>query len=112
MAYVYIVECEDGTLYTGITKDIKKRMKTHLEGGPSGAKYTKSHKVRSVAALWTVEDYNAAAKLEYAIKKRLTRAQKLELIANPETLCDVFPDLSEFGFEYQHGADLEKIILD
>lgn len=111
MAYIYIVRCDDGTLYTGITKDISKRMKNHAEGtGPSHAKYMRFHKPVELAALWQTEEYKVAARLEYAIKKKLTRQQKLELIAKPEGVGEVFSHLSEFEFSVVKGVILEDII--
>ncbi len=111
MAYVYIVRCDDDTLYTGITKDIAKRMNNHVNGrGPSHAKYMRSHKPVELAALWQTEDYKVAARLEYAIKKKLTRQQKLELINKPECIGEVFEHLSEFEFSPVKGVKLEDII--
>lgn len=75
--YVYIVKCNDDTLYTGITNDVNKRVKKHNAG--RGAKYTK---VRlPVVLVWTllVGTKSEAAKLEYQIKQ-LTRLEKLALI--------------------------------
>ena len=75
--FVYIVECSDGTLYTGISTDVSKRVSTHNLG--KGAKYTKTR--LPVALKWVSEAYDRsdASKLEYKTKK-LTRKQKLELI--------------------------------
>ena len=99
MAYIYIVRCDDGSLYTGITKTIEKRLRNHAEGkGPSHAKYMRGHKPIELAALWETEEYNVAAKLEYAIKKKMTRAMKIELIQNPERVHDFFPHLEEYDF--------------
>jgi putative endonuclease len=74
--FVYIVECSDGTLYTGIAVDVQARIKIHNAG--LGAKYTKPR--RPVTLLYTEEHSNQseATKREYAIKK-LSRRQKLEL---------------------------------
>lgn len=111
MAYIYIVRCDDDSLYTGITKDIEKRMNNHAHGGgPSHAKYMRSHKPVELAALWQTEDYKTAARLEYAIKKKLTRQQKLALIANPEKVGEVFGHLSEYEFVLVKGIKLEDII--
>lgn len=110
MAYIYIVECEDTSLYTGITKDICKRMKTHTSGKGAAARYTKSHKIKRLAALWYHEDYRGAARLEYAIKKKLTRAEKLRLIENPNLLNDLLPDLAEYGFEYMSNVSLQNCL--
>ena len=78
MSYVYMLKCLDDSIYTGICRDLKKRIQLHKEG--KGAKYTKSHGVKELCAAWTCEDYNDARKLEYAIKHKLTRNQKLMLI--------------------------------
>ena len=77
MWYVYILECSDGTLYTGITTDVNKRILTHNKG--KGAKYTKTRLPVHLKALFEVEDRSSASKEEYRIKQ-LTRAQKIELI--------------------------------
>lgn len=76
MHYIYIVECCDGTYYTGYTNDIKKRIKAHNEG--KGAKYTSGR--RPVMLRYT-EEYKTkseALKREYAIKQ-LTRLEKQKL---------------------------------
>jgi len=74
---VYILECRDGSLYTGITNDIEKRLQAHNDGtaarftrgrGPVSLRYTEPHPDRS-----------AASKREVAIKK-LSRTEKLLLI--------------------------------
>lgn len=76
--FVYILECNDGTLYTGITKDITKRLDEHNTSA-KGAKYTKAR--RPVKLLYEEPSLNrsTASKREYAIKK-LTRLKKLQLI--------------------------------
>ena len=77
MWYVYIVECSDNTLYTGITTDLDKRLKTHNNG--KGAKYTKTRLPVVLKASFESEDRSTASKEEYRIKQ-LTRKEKLELI--------------------------------
>ena len=76
--YVYVVECADGSLYTGITTDVERRLLEHNYSFKS-AKYTRSR--RPVRMVWTkeVENRSEASKEEYRIK-RLTRKKKLELI--------------------------------
>jgi len=76
MHYVYIVQCSDGTLYTGWTTDLDKRIKAHNE--KKGAKYTKS---RTPVTLFYYEEYETkseALKREAAIKK-LPRSSKTML---------------------------------
>jgi putative endonuclease len=76
MWYVYIIECSDGTLYTGITTDVNKRIETHNKG--KGAKYTKTRLPVVLRATFDGFDKSTAAKEEYRIKQ-LTRKEKLDL---------------------------------
>lgn len=77
--FVYILRCSDGSLYTGWTNDIPRRVAAHNAG--AGAKYTKSR--RPVVPVYSEElpSKPDALRREAEIKK-LTRAQKLELIAS------------------------------
>lgn len=97
MAYLYIVECEGNTLYTGITTNIEKRMRDHKERRPNCAKYTRAHPVKRLRALWETERYDDARKAEYAVKQ-LTRKQKEALIAAPEKLTELCPKLAGLEF--------------
>ncbi|WP_303790784.1 GIY-YIG nuclease family protein [Ruminococcus flavefaciens] len=81
MYYVYIIKCEGGMLYTGITSDIDRRLDEHFGQTTRCAKYTRSHKALSLEALWSCGDRSLASKLEYRIKQ-LTKARKLRLIAD------------------------------
>lgn len=81
--YVYMVRCEDGSLYTGITTDVVRRMREHLSGGPLGARYTRTHRPEGLAAVWETVGRVAASRLEYRIK-RLPAVQKLVLASRPE----------------------------
>ena len=78
MNYTYIVECADGTLYTGWTTNVQKRVKAHNEE-KSGAKYTKAKRPVKLVYYEGYETKEEAMRREYAIKL-LTRKQKLELI--------------------------------
>lgn len=78
MNYTYIVECADGTLYTGWTTNVQKRVKAHNEE-KSGAKYTKAKRPVKLIYYEGYETKEEAMRREYAIKQ-LTRKQKLELI--------------------------------
>lgn len=79
--YVYILECSDGTLYTGYTTNLTKRLAVHNSG--RGAKYTKVRRpVRQVYAE-QLADKSSALKREYAIKQ-LTRCQKIRLVKEGE----------------------------
>ena len=79
MAYsVYILQCSDKTLYTGIALDVRKRVKEHNES-PRSAKYTRSRRPVTLRYQERAKDRGAALRREAAIK-RLTRAAKLALI--------------------------------
>lgn len=96
VAYIYIIECEDGSLYTGIAKDIRKRMKQHVN--TTASKYTRSKKIRELRCLWKCDSYSDAAKLEYAIKS-LTREKKLTLIQDGDKVREFFPKLEDVCYE-------------
>ncbi len=77
MYEVYILECADGTLYTGIARDAEHRMAVHNRG--RGAKYTRSRLPVRLCYREEQPDKSAALRREYAIKQ-LTREEKLRLI--------------------------------
>ncbi|GFI37872.1 GIY-YIG nuclease family protein [Lachnospiraceae bacterium 50-23] len=77
MNYTYILKCHDGTLYTGWTNDIEKRIKAHNEG--RGAKYTKCRRPVELVYYEEFETKEEAMKREYAIK-HLRRREKEKLI--------------------------------
>lgn len=81
---VYIVVCADGTLYTGITNDLRRRLDEHNQG-PVGAKYTRSRRPVRLVYCEEVIDRSAAAKREYAIKQ-LPLAAKTALVASREAV--------------------------
>ena len=76
--FVYILECSDGTLYTGITKDIEKRLDEH-NNSTKGAKYTKARRPVKLVYSEDSDDRSSASKREYALKQ-LTREEKIRLI--------------------------------
>lgn len=77
MNYTYIVECSDGTFYTGWTNNLEKRLKAHNSG--QGAKYTKSRRPVKLVYMEEFETKEEAMSREYAIK-RLSRKQKMTLL--------------------------------
>lgn len=79
--YTYILECSDGSLYTGWTNDMDERLKAHNDG--RGAKYTKSRRPVKLVYLEESETKSEAMSREAKIKK-LSRKEKLELIKNKE----------------------------
>ena len=74
--YTYVLKCSDGSLYTGWTNDIKKRLKAHNEG--RGAKYTRGRTPAELVYLEEFDTKEAAMRREAAIK-RMSRAEKLKL---------------------------------
>ena len=75
--YVYIIRCNDGTLYTGVAKDVDKRFKEHTKG--RGARYTRAHHPKEIVYTEKLSGKGRALKREYEIKQ-LPREKKLELI--------------------------------
>lgn len=89
MYYIYMLRCEDNSIYTGITTNIEHRMKEHFSK-VNCAKYTYVHTAQKLEAVWQTETRVLASKLEYRIKK-LTKAKKEELINEnnlEELLCE------------------------
>lgn len=76
--FIYILECNDKSLYTGITTDIQKRLDEH-NISDKGAKYTKARRPVKLLYSENSENRSTASKREYEIKK-LSRQKKLELI--------------------------------
>lgn len=77
MNYTYILRCADGTLYTGWTNHLEKRIQAHNQG--KGAKYTKAKGPVSLVYYETFHMKEEAMRREYEIKQ-LTRREKLALI--------------------------------
>jgi len=72
--FVYLVECQDGSLYTGIAVDVDKRYAQHVAG--KGARYTRSHPPRRLLARFEHPDRSSALKAEYAIKQLPAEAKR------------------------------------
>jgi putative endonuclease len=77
---VYILQCADDTLYTGITNDLEKRLQQHNGELKNGAKYTRSRQPVSLVYSEASSSRSEASKREHAIKS-LNRSQKQALIA-------------------------------
>lgn len=78
MNYTYILKCKDGSLYTGWTNNLEKRIKDHNAG--KGAKYTKSRRPVELVYYETFDTKEEAMKREYAVKQ-LSRTKKIQLIS-------------------------------
>ena len=77
MNYTYILRCKDGTLYTGWTNQLEKRIRDHNEG--VGAKYTRARRPVELVYYERFETKEEAMKREYAIK-RLSKNEKEKII--------------------------------
>lgn len=89
MYFIYILRCEGGSLYTGITTDLSRRLEEHSGIQGKGAKFTRSHRVEALEALWSAADRSLASKLEWRIKQ-LSRQQKLALIGDNGHFSEFF----------------------
>lgn len=80
--YLYVVRCADGSLYTGVTTDLNRRLHEH-NFTKRGAKYTRSR--RPVKMMWSkkYQDRSSAQSAEYNFKKLLHK-QKLEIITQDD----------------------------
>ena len=77
-AWVYVLSCADGSLYTGWTVDVDRRLAAHQAG--TASRYTRSRRPVALAASWSLPGRSAAMREEARIK-RLPRAEKLRLLA-------------------------------
>ncbi|MDD9150679.1 MULTISPECIES: GIY-YIG nuclease family protein [unclassified Sporolactobacillus] len=88
---VYILECTDGSLYTGYAADVRKRFALHCSG--KGAKYTRSHKPLRIVYEEQLPDKSSALRREWTIK-HLTKREKETLIqrSGADVGAKEFPD--------------------
>lgn len=79
MWFIYILRCADDTLYTGIAKDVARRVAEHNDSRRLAARYTRSRRPVELVYQESAKTRSAASRREYAIK-RMTRRQKLSLV--------------------------------
>ncbi len=79
--FIYILECKDGTWYTGYTTDVERRLKMHEQG--KGAKYTRGRGPFSLVYQKAYQTKTEALRAEYDLKQ-LKRKQKEEFVARKE----------------------------
>ncbi|WP_293778969.1 GIY-YIG nuclease family protein [uncultured Oxalicibacterium sp.] len=72
--YLYMLECCDGSIYTGIARDVQARFAQHRCG--KGARYTRSHPPRRLLATVTYPDRGTALRAEYAMKRLSAREKR------------------------------------
>ena len=77
--YLYLVQCHDSSIYTGITTDIERRFEEHCSGGKKAARYLRGKGPLKLVFQEKVGDKGSALKLEYRVKQ-LPRPKKLALI--------------------------------
>ncbi|WP_275098588.1 GIY-YIG nuclease family protein [Sedimenticola hydrogenitrophicus] len=77
--FIYILRCGDGTLYTGVTTDVERRLHEHNHG-PRGAKYTRARRPLVLAYQEAAESRSAACRREWEIRQ-LSAAEKRRLIS-------------------------------
>ena len=109
MYYVYMLLCRDDSLYTGITPDLRRRMRMHTGKLKGGAKYTAHRPPKEIAAVWTAPDKSTAAKTEAAIKK-LPKARKLELIQQPADINVILNREEPLELEAYKHLTLEELV--
>lgn len=81
--YIYIIECQNNSFYTGYTTDIERRYQEHCKGSAK-CKYTRSFPPKRLAAYWQFQcQKGEILSLERKLKT-LTRQQKLQLISSPD----------------------------
>jgi putative endonuclease len=72
--FLYLIECVDDSIYTGITVDVAARYLAHASG--KGARYTRAHPPRRLLASLAFADRSSAAKAEYAVKQLSAREKR------------------------------------
>ena len=104
MYYIYMLRCENNSIYTGIAKDLERRMEEHFSQDEKCAKYTKSHKPKKLEMVWETENKSLALKLEYAIKT-LDKGKKEELINKPKLLEEFLGQMIDATFYKKYKID-------
>jgi len=91
--YVYLIECSDGSIYTGIAIDVEARYAAHAAG--KGARYTRLRAPVRVLATFEFADRSSASTAEYHVKllspqgkRELCRTRRLPELAVPEGSCN------------------------
>jgi putative endonuclease len=100
--FLYLIECEDGSVYTGIAVDVDARFDAHCNG--KGARYTRSRKPVRLLASFELADRSSASRAEYHVKQ-LTAAKKRELASGARTLESVLPVVVEVEAEAEAEAE-------
>lgn len=86
--WVYVLNCSNGSYYTGYTTDVARRFDEHLQGTDK-CKYTRSFKPLGIAQYWRVGNKGLAMRIEHYIKV-MTKKEKQQLLLEPKQLEAVF----------------------
>ena len=92
--YVYMVRCGDGTLYTGIAKDVPRRLAEHEGSTGRGAKYLRGRQPLELLLTHEAGSREAALRVEHRVK-RLPRARKEHLVMNAALLDELVEEASD-----------------
>lgn len=106
MYYVYVLRCDDQSLYTGLTTNPIRRFNEHCNH--TGARYTRIRKPLSIEALWSCENRQLASKLEYWFKK-LTKIQK-ENVLKDEKYLDEYLHFKLDTSQYKRGVKIMEVL--
>jgi putative endonuclease len=90
--FLYLIECADGSVYTGITVDVAARYAAHANG--SGARYTRAHPPARLLGYEAHPDRSAASKAEYRVKQMSATEKRrfaVSLAVNPESAPKPLP---------------------
>jgi predicted GIY-YIG superfamily endonuclease len=82
--FLYVLRCGDGTLYTGVTTDVERRLAEHAAG--RGARYLRGRGPLVLLRAWEYPDERAAKRAEARVK-RFPRTRKLSMVAASEPPC-------------------------
>jgi putative endonuclease len=100
--FLYLIECADGSIYTGIAVDVQARFDKHVSG--TGARDTRSRKPVQVLASFELADRSSASSAEYWVK-RLSPPEKRALAAGARTLESVLPVVAQVEAESETEAE-------
>lgn len=111
MYYIYILKCQNSSLYTGISTDYKKRYDKHREG--KGAKYTKINKPIKLERVWKAKNRSEATKIEIYIKKKSKKYKEIisksstKLLVDVKINCNI--EIENVDFRGGNGIKRDKI---
>ncbi|MDO8716550.1 MAG: GIY-YIG nuclease family protein [Dehalococcoidales bacterium] len=92
--YLYLIRCRDGSLYTGITTDVTRRLTRHREEGAAGAKYLKGRGPLTLVFKKKLGSNSLALKVERRVKK-LSKAKKEELVRTGKSISEMIKQINE-----------------